>query len=75
MSPVGVLAVWICCKAVWEKFHISQQNVLDIVTPYQCSLPARVNEKKMARAGIQPVIFESDETRGRIWMHGNFFPP
>lgn len=29
----------------------------------------------MARAGIQPVIFESDETRGRIWMHGNFFPP
>ena len=39
VSPAGVFAVWICCM---EKFHISQQNVKDIVTPYQCSLLARV---------------------------------
>lgn len=28
MSLVGVLAVSICCKEVWEKFHISYWNVL-----------------------------------------------
>lgn len=26
MSPVDVLAVSICCKAVWEKFHISYRK-------------------------------------------------
>lgn len=74
MSLVGVLAVSICFKAVWEKFHISYWNVLgyhDAISMFSaCFSGAKNIQQELEIENI--VIFESDkkeEAFGCIEIH------